>query len=74
MANLRKKAAAWRWYKIVRGINDYEAWNYVEAVGTDAIDRLAAAEGYHYSYQQLMYIKTQAYLSLDPMNFGIVKA
>lgn len=74
MANIAKKHAGFNWYKQARGISDYEAWNYIEAVGTDAIDRLAAAEGLHYSYPQRMYIRTETYFSLDPLNFGFVKA
>lgn len=74
MANTAKKSAGYRWYKGQRGISDYEAWNYLELIGTDGMDRIAAAEGWHYSYVQRQYIKTQAYFSLDPMNFGIVKA
>lgn len=74
MANLAKKGAAFRWYKVQRGISDYEAWCYVETVGTDAIDRIAEAEGFAYSYQQKIYYKPQAWFSLDPATFGIVIA
>jgi len=72
LANRAKIAAAFKWYKRARQISDHEALCYVETVGTDAIDRLAAAEGFHYSRVEKMYIRTQAYFSLDPMNFGIV--
>jgi len=72
LANRAKISAAFRWYRKARKISDYEAFSFVESVGTDAIDRLAEADGWHYSRVERMYIKTQAYFSLDPMNFGIV--
>lgn len=73
MANTAKKAAAFHWYKQQRKISDYEAWCYVESVGTDAMDRLAAAEGWHYSHIERRYYKPQMMFSLDPSNFGFVK-
>jgi len=74
LANVAKKHAGFRYYKRMGNASDYAAWTAVETLGTDGVDELAAAAGYHYSYVQRMYIKTEAYFSLDPMNFGIVSA
>jgi len=69
-ANATKKRAAFNLFQEKLGYTYGGAYMAIGRGSLDAADAIAANNGYHYSFVQRQYIRTQLWFSLDPQQFG----